>query len=85
MMTAVQAIYDGEVFIPEKPCEITRGSKVTLTIETINNGHSEKQKKLAAFKRLTKEISELNKTDPLPPEFDKILSQRLQFREMVSL
>jgi predicted DNA-binding antitoxin AbrB/MazE fold protein len=80
-MTAVQAVYDGKVFIPEKPCEITRGSKVTLTIETINTGFSEKQKKLAAFRQLTKEVTELNKTDPLPPEFDEILSQRLQFRE----
>jgi predicted DNA-binding antitoxin AbrB/MazE fold protein len=80
-MTAVQAVYDGKVFIPEKPCEITRGAKVTLTIETINTGFTEKQKKLAAFRKLTKEITELNKADPLPPEFDEILSQRLQFRE----
>jgi hypothetical protein len=28
-----------------------------------------------------KEITELNKTDPLPPEFDEIMSQRLQFNE----
>jgi hypothetical protein len=52
-------------------------------IETINTSISEKQKKLAAFRQLTKEITELNKTDPLPPEFDDILSQRLQFREPV--
>ena len=80
-MTAVRAVYDGKVFIPEKPCEITRGSKVTLTIETINTGFSKKQKKLVVFRQLTREITELSKTDPLPPEFDKILSQRLQFRE----
>jgi len=80
-MTAVQAIYDGKVFIPEKPCELTRGSKVTLTIETINTGSSEKQKKLAAFRQLTREVNELNNAEPLPPEFDKILSRRLQFRE----
>jgi predicted DNA-binding antitoxin AbrB/MazE fold protein len=80
-MTAVQAVYDGRVFIPEKPCEITKGSKVTLTIETINTGLPEKQKKLAVFRQLTREVAELNKTEPLPPEFDEILSQRLQFRE----
>ena len=83
-MTAVQAVYDGKVFIPEKPCEITRGSKVTLTIETINTGLSEKQKKLTAFRQLTKEVTELNNIEPLPQEFDKIMSQRLQFRESVS-
>jgi len=43
------------------------------------------RKKLAAFKKLTNEITELNTTDPLPPEFDKIVSQRLHFREISGL
>jgi len=81
-MTAVRAIYDGKVFIPEKPCKITKGSEVTITIKSINSGFSEKQKKLSDFRQLTREISELNKTDPLPPEFDEILSQRVKFREL---
>jgi predicted DNA-binding antitoxin AbrB/MazE fold protein len=81
-MTAIRAVYDGKVFIPEKPCEIKRGSEVTLTIETVNSYFSEKQKKLAAFRKLTKEVSELNETNPLPPEFDEILSQRVRFREI---
>ncbi|MCL1836793.1 MAG: antitoxin family protein [Treponema sp.] len=80
-MTAVRAVYDGNVFIPVKPCKITSGSEVTLTIETINSGFTEKQKKLIAFRQLSDEVTELNKTEPLPPEFDKILSKRLQFRE----
>jgi len=81
-MTAVRAVYDGRVFIPEKPCEITSGSEVTLTIETVNIDLSEKQKKLAAFRQLTQEVNELARTDPLPPEFDEILSQRVRFREL---
>ncbi|MDR0464101.1 MAG: DUF104 domain-containing protein [Treponema sp.] len=84
-MTAVQAIYDGNAFIPEKPCEIIKGSKVTLTIKTINSGFSEKQKKLAAFRQLTKEIIESNNTTPLPDEFDEILSQRVDIREISGL
>ena len=80
-MTAVQAIYDDDVFIPEKPCKITKGSKVILTISTIDASFSEKQKKLAAFRQLTKEVIESNKTDPLPAEFDEILSQRVHIRE----
>jgi len=84
-MTAIQAVYDGQVFIPEKPCDITRGSKVKLIIETINQNHSERQIKLAAFRQLTNEIKELSKTDPLPQEFDEILSQRVRFREINSL
>jgi len=81
-MTAVQAVYDGQVFIPERPCDIRSGSKVTLNIETIINNISEKQKKLAAFRKLTNEVNELNKTDPLPPEFDEIVSQKINFREI---
>jgi predicted DNA-binding antitoxin AbrB/MazE fold protein len=84
-MTAVQAIYDGQVFIPERPCDIISGSKVTLNIETVINSVSEKNKKLAAFIKLTNEINELNKTDPLPPEFNEIMSQRLHFREIPAL
>jgi len=84
-MTAVQAIYDGNAFIPEKPCEIIKGSRVTLTIKTIDSGFSEKQKKLAAFRQLTKEIIESNKTDPLPAEFDEILSQKVHIREISGL
>ena len=84
-MTAVRAVYDGKVFIPEEPCKISEGSEVTITIKTINTGFSEKQKKLATFRQLTREIGELNKTDPLPPEFDEILSQRVQLRELADI
>jgi len=76
-MTAVQAVYDGQVFIPEVPCNIIRGAKVSLIIETAMSDISEKQNKLAAFKQLTDNIIALNKTDPLPPQFDEIVSQRL--------
>ena len=84
-MTAVQAIYDGRVFIPEKPCEITKGSRVTLTFNTIDTDFSEKQKKLAAFRQLTNEVKESNKKEPLPPEFDDILIQRVRLREVPNL
>jgi hypothetical protein len=33
----------------------------------------EKQQKLSAFRQLTQEVTELSKTDPLPPAFDEIL------------
>jgi predicted DNA-binding antitoxin AbrB/MazE fold protein len=80
-MTAIQAIYDGKVFIPENPCGITKGSKVKLIIETLDHNNSETKKKLATFRQLTKEIKELSKTDPLPKEFDEIISRRVRFRE----
>ncbi|MCL2094244.1 MAG: hypothetical protein FWH12_08665, partial [Treponema sp.] len=78
-------VYDGRVFIPEKPCNFTIGSKVTLTIESVDKSFPEKKKKLAAFRQLTKVVHETNKTNPLPPEFDVILSKRVQFRELADL
>ena len=84
-MTAVQALYDGKVFIPEKPCPLTRGSKVIITIEAVDSVVQEKQKKLSAFRQLSREVTKLNETDPLPPEFEEIISQRLHFRELADL
>jgi predicted DNA-binding antitoxin AbrB/MazE fold protein len=84
-MVAIRAVYDGNVFIPEKPCEIIKGSEVNLTIETITTGYYEKQKKLAALRQLSRDLIELNETDPLPPEFDEILSQRVHLRELTNL
>ena len=59
-MTAVQAIYDGDVFIPEKPCDITKGSKVTLTINPIGSSLFEKSSSddltVAVINRVCKEV-----------------------------
>ena len=84
-MAVINAIYDGKVFVPEDPCSIAKGTKVKLTIEPVYNNRLETQKLLTAFKQLTNEIVELNKTDPLPQEFDEILSQRMQFQELGGL
>jgi hypothetical protein len=58
---------------------------MTADTEPVNTGFYEKQKKLAALRQLSQELIELNKTDPLPPEFDDILSQRVKFREIANL
>ena len=41
--------------------------------------------KLAAFKKLTSEIHELNQTEPLPPEFDEVLKECLNFSRNLDL
>ena len=43
-MTAIRAIYDGKVFIPEQLCDITSGTEVKLTIEPINTSFSENKR-----------------------------------------
>jgi hypothetical protein len=43
---------------------------------------TEKQRKLSAFRQLTQEVAELNKTDPLPSSFDEILKTPFRLREL---
>jgi hypothetical protein len=43
---------------------------------------TEKRRKLLAFRQLTREVAELNKTDPLPPSFDEILGSPFKLREL---
>jgi hypothetical protein len=46
---------------------------------------AEAAKKLAAFRALTEEIHQLNLEEPLTPEFDAILSQRVNFTKELDL
>jgi hypothetical protein len=69
-MTAVKAIYDGKVFIPEKPCAIVSGSEVTLNIIPLseeNTGYSVLSKEDALA--MTSEI--INKYRPALEELAK--------------
>ena len=84
-MLVITGIFDNERFIPDRPVSIPQKKKVTVTIEEQKTLSPEIEQKLAAFRQLTEEVKELNKTDPLPPEFDEILSQRMQFRETAVL
>ena len=38
--------------------------------------------KLEKFKQLTENLRKINDEEPLPDEFDEILSQRIHFKEM---
>ena len=81
-MTAIQAVYDGTVFIPEKPCNITKGTKVKLIVEAEMHKMT-REEILAGLERLNEEIMESNKIDPLPDDFEEMLSQnRVRFREI---
>jgi hypothetical protein len=63
------------------PPEIPTG-RVILTFSPVD---AEKQQKLAAFRQLTREVTELSKIDPLPPVFDEILSSPFRLRELSGL
>jgi hypothetical protein len=60
------------------PPEIPTG-RVILTFSPAD---TEKQRKLSAFRQLTREVTELSKTDPLPPSFDEILRTPFRLREL---
>ena len=64
---------------------LSQETVVAMHSETVNTALSEKQKKLAAFRQLTQEVKELARTDPLPPEFDEILAQRVNFGRVLDL
>jgi hypothetical protein len=61
---------------------LSQETMLAMHSETVNTTLSAKQKKLAAFLQLTQEVNDLARTDPLPTEFDEILSQRVRFREL---
>jgi len=41
--------------------------------------------KFAQLAQINAKLEELNKTEPLPPEFDEILSRRVKFARVLSL
>jgi hypothetical protein len=85
-MNTVKAYYDGTAFVPIEPCPVmTKGTIVRLSIAAEMSADTETAKKLAAFRRLTSELHELNQTEPLSPEFDKIMSQRVDFSRELDL
>jgi hypothetical protein len=59
------------------PREIPVGP-VVLTFTPADAG---KQRKLGAFRQLTREVAELNKHSPLPPLFDEMLTEPFKLRE----
>ena len=84
-MSTVRAYYDGLAFVPIEPVSIQKGNVVSLSImheEAINPRVAER---LAAFRQLRKEIHEMNRAEPFPPEFDEIISQSINFKRELDL
>jgi hypothetical protein len=78
-MQTVKAYYDGTTLFPIESVDIPKGKVVNLTIngeETLNPKIAEKLAQLAA---INSNFEQLNTTEPLPPEFDELLAQRVNF------
>jgi len=84
-MSTVKAYYDGTTFFPIENLNIPVGKVVNLTIEEGDAPSPEIARKLAQLACINSNLEKLNKTDPLPQEFDTILAQRVNFSRMLDL
>ena len=82
MATVLKAYYNGSVFVPMKPVDIQTGQIFRLSISSESTPPADTTKRLAAFRQITGNLRKINGTEPLPAEFDEILSQRICFHEI---
>ena len=85
MTNTVRAYYDGAAFVPIEPCEMARGTVVRLSIAREAVFEEEIAHKLAIFERITENLRELDDIDPLPLDFDEIMSKRVNFSRDINL
>jgi len=78
-MSTVKAYYDGTMFFPIEALNIPMGRVVSLTIDEEDTPSPETARKLAQLACINDNLEKLNETEPLPPEFDEILAQRINF------
>jgi hypothetical protein len=78
-MQTVKAYYDGTTLFPIESVDIPKGKVVTLTINEEEPLSPQIARKLARLAAINGNLERLNETEPLPPEFDEILAQRVNF------
>jgi hypothetical protein len=84
-MQTVKAYYDGTTLFPIEILDIPKGKVVNLTINGEETLNPKVAKKLAKLAVINGNLERLNETDPLPPEFDEILAQRVNFSRTLDL
>ena len=84
-MPAVKAYYDGITFFPIEALNIPKGRVVNLTIDEDKTPSSEIARKLAQLAHINSNLKKLNEDEPLPLEFDEIISQRVNFARVLDL
>jgi hypothetical protein len=84
-MSTVKAYYDGNTFFPIEALNIPIGRVVSLTIEDEDTPNPEVARKLAQLAYINSNLEKLNESEPLTPEFDEILSQRVNLTRTLEL
>jgi len=84
MATIIKAYYDGAVFVPLIPVDIPIGKEFVVSVlQEELPASSAIVKQIAAFKHITQNLRKINDNEPLPAEFDEIMSQRIHFKDIV--
>jgi len=84
-MSSVKAYYDGVTFFPIEALNIPKGKVVNLTIDEGETPTPEIARKLAQLAYVNSNLEKLNEIEPLPPEYDEILAQRINFAKVLDL
>ena len=84
-MSTVKAYYDGITFFPIESPRIPKGKVVNLTINEEKTPTPEIAQKLAQLAYINSSLEKLNETEPLPPEFDEIMAQRVNSTRVLDL
>ena len=75
----------GITFFPIEALTIPKGKVVNLTIDEEENPNPEIARKLAQLTYINSNLEKLNEIEPLPPEYDEILAQRVNFTRVFDL
>jgi hypothetical protein len=84
-MQTIKAYYDGATLFPIETLDIPRGKVVNLTINGEESLSPDIARKLARLSVINSRLKRLNENEPLPPEFDEILAQRINFSRALDL
>ena len=84
-MPTVKAYYDGTTFFPIETLNIHKGKVVNLTIGEEETPSPEIARKLAQLTYINSNLEKLNETEPLSPEFDEIMAQRINITRVLDL
>jgi hypothetical protein len=84
-MQTVKAYYDGITLFPIETLDIPKGRVVNLTINEEEKLNPAVARKLAQLAVINGNLERLDETEPLPPEFDEILAQRVNFSRDIDL
>ena len=82
MTTTLKAYYDGAVFVPTIPVNIQTGKVLIMSILQEESPTFHTANQIKALKQITDNLRKINDTEPLPAEFDEIISQRVHFKDV---